>query len=166
MAKAPPCPERSMKTPLPQRSSSSSRNEENQWISVEDGRKRRVAFEEMAKRMLGYFEDSGDLKVGISELKEQLETPEEEGRSIMQIAKQARNEKGQKIFDIFRQGEEEECIASLARWNTQLKSLAELERRCQGMMQEVKLLSERQEVLKGHGGRQDQVAEQSDRKVL
>ena len=41
------------------------------------------------------------------------------------------------------------CIASLARWNTQLKSLAELERRCQGMMQEVKLLSERQEVLKG-----------------
>ena len=41
------------------------------------------------------------------------------------------------------------CFASLARWNTQLKSLAELERRCQGITQEVKLLSERQEVLKG-----------------
>ena len=69
--------------------------------------------------------------------------------SIMQIAQQARNEKGQKIYEIFRQGEEEVCIASLARWSTQLKSLAELQRRCQDMMQEVKLLSERQEVLKG-----------------
>ena len=28
-------------------------------------RKRRVAFEEMAKRMLGYLEDSEDLQVGI-----------------------------------------------------------------------------------------------------
>ena len=47
-----------------------------------------------------------------------------------------------------RQGEEDVCIASLARWNTQLKSRAELERRCQGMMQEVKLLSERQDVFR------------------
>ena len=60
--------------------------------------------------MLGHLGDSEDLKVGISELTEQLETPEEEGRSIMQIAKQARNEKGQNIFEIFRQGEEEVCI--------------------------------------------------------
>ena len=36
------------------------------------------------------------------------------------------------------------CIASFARWNTHLQGLAELERRCQGM-----LSSERQEVLKG-----------------
>ena len=86
-----------MKTLLPQRSSSSIREEESQWISVEDRRRRRVAFEEMAKRMLGYPEDSEDLKVGISELKGQMATPEEEGFSIMQIAQQARNEKGQKI---------------------------------------------------------------------
>ena len=66
--------------------------------------------------MLGYLEDSEDLKVDISELKEQLETPEEEGRSIMQT-KQVRDEKGQKM-----------CIASSARWNTQLKSPVELER--------------------------------------
>ena len=52
----------------------------------------------------------------------------------MQIAKQARNEKCLKLFEIFRQGEEEVCIATLARWNVQLKSLAELEKRCQGMM--------------------------------
>ena len=97
MAKAPPCPERPMKTPLPQQSSSSIREEESQCISVEDRRRRRVAFEEMAKRMLGYPEDSEDLKVGISELKEQMETPEEAGFSIMQIAQQARNEKGHNI---------------------------------------------------------------------
>ena len=38
-------------------------------------------------------------------------------------------------------------IASLARWDTQLKGLVELERRCQELMQEVELSSERQEVL-------------------
>ena len=41
------------------------------------------------------------------------------------------------------------CTASLARWGTQLKGLVELERRCQDVTQEVKLLSERQEVLAG-----------------
>ena len=41
------------------------------------------------------------------------------------------------------------CIASWARWYVQLKGLAELEKRCQNMMQEVKSSSERQEVLKG-----------------
>ena len=142
MAKVPPCSGRSMKTPLPQQSSSSVREEESQWISVEDR-------DEMATTMLGYLEDSEDLKVDIHELNAQLKTLEEEGRSIVQIAKKARNEKGQKIFDTFRQGKEEVCTASFARWNTLLKSPAELERRCRGMTQEVKLLSERQEVLKG-----------------
>ena len=40
-------------------------------------------------------------------------------------------------------------FASLARWDAQLKGLVELERRCQGLMQEVQLPSERQEVLVG-----------------
>ena len=35
MAKAPPCPERRMRTPLPQQSSSSTREEGSQWISQE-----------------------------------------------------------------------------------------------------------------------------------
>ena len=87
---------------------------------VEGRRRRRVAFEDAAKSMLRYPEDSEDLKVGIRELKEQLATPEE-GLSIMQIAQQARNEKGQEIFENFRQGEEEVRIASLAdgtsNWN-------------------------------------------------
>ena len=37
-----------IKTPLPQQSSPSSRDEEAQWISVEDRRRRRVAFEKAA----------------------------------------------------------------------------------------------------------------------
>ena len=79
--------------------------------------------------MLRYREDSEDLKVGHSELEEQLETPEEAGFSIEQIAKQARSERGQKLFDNFRRGENEVYIASLARWDTQLKGLVELESR-------------------------------------
>ena len=69
---SPPCAERTLKTPLPQQSSPSSRNEGNQWVSDEDRRRRRVAFEETAKRMLTYLEDSEDLKVGVTELHEQL----------------------------------------------------------------------------------------------
>ena len=67
----------------------------------------------------------------------------------MQIAQQARNEKGQKIFEHFRQGEEEVCIASWPRWNAQLQGLAELEKRCYNMRQEVNLLSESQEICSG-----------------
>ena len=48
MAKALPCPERTLKTPLPHQSSPSSRDEESQWVAVEDGRRRRVGFEETA----------------------------------------------------------------------------------------------------------------------
>ena len=78
--------------------------------------------------MLAYLEDSEDLKVGVTELQEQLGTSEEAGVSIKQIAQQAMNENGQKLFEIFRQGEEEVFIASRARGNAQLKSLAELEK--------------------------------------
>ena len=97
--------------------------------------------------MMKYLEDSEDLKVSLGALKDKLESPEETGIAIMQIAKQARKEGGQKIFQIFRQEENDVCIASLARWDRQLKGL--VERRCQELMQEVELLSERQEVLAG-----------------
>ena len=56
-------------------------------------------------------------------------------------------------------------MASLARSDTQLKGLAELERLCQDLMQEVKLLSERQEVLVGNGGEQEGHAERSTQEV-
>ena len=98
--------------------------------------------------MLKHLEDSEDLIVGIGELQEQLEISEEAGVSITQVAQQAMKENGQHIFEIFRHGEEEACIASLARWNAELKGLVELERRCRNTMQEVKVLSETQDKLK------------------
>ena len=70
-------------------------------------------------------------------------------RDLNQIAKQARNERGQKLFQFFRQEENVVHIASRARWDPQLKGLVELERRCQELMREVEPLSERQEVLAG-----------------
>ena len=77
MTKAPPCPERTLKTPLPQQRSSSSRDEESQWVAVEDRRSRRVAFEETAKAVLRYPEDSEELKVSVTEVQEQLGILEE-----------------------------------------------------------------------------------------
>ena len=53
------------------------------------------------------------------------------------------------IFGIFKQGEEDVRIASRARWDAQLKGLVEVNKRCQNEMQEMKLLSGRQEILKG-----------------
>ena len=121
----------------------------SQGLEEEDKRKWRTAYENAAREMLKYLEDNEDVKVDLGELKEQLETPEEAGISIMQIAKQTRNERCPKLFQIFRQGENEVYIVSVARWGTQLKGLVELERRCQELMQEMKLLRERQEDLAG-----------------
>ena len=112
---------------------------ESQGLEENDKRKWCAVYEDAAKKMLKYLEDSEDLKVGLGELKEQLEPPEEAGISIVQIAKSSSS----------RQEENEVYIASLARWETQLKGLVELERRCRELMQEVELLIERQEVLAG-----------------
>ena len=76
-----------------------------------------------------------------------METPEEASFSIMQVAKEARNESGQKLFQIFRQRENGVYIASLSKWDTKLGGSVELEKRYQDLMEEVKLLCERQEVL-------------------
>ena len=65
----------------------------------EDRRKWFAAYEDAeTKRMLKYLEDSEDLRVSLRELKEQLESPEEAGISFMQIAQQARNERGKKVL--------------------------------------------------------------------
>ena len=64
LANDPLCPERTLKTPLPQQRSCSSRDEDDQWIAWEDRRRRRVAIEEAAKRMLRYLEDSEDFESG------------------------------------------------------------------------------------------------------
>ena len=121
---------------------------ESQGVEEEDKRTWCTACESAARKMLKHLEDNEHVKVGLSELKEQLEMPEEAGTSFMQIA----NRQGMreaKLFQIFMQEENEVHIASLARWGTQLKGSVELERRCQDLMQEVNLLGERQEVLAG-----------------
>ena len=51
--------------------------------------------------MLRHLEDIEDLKVGVTELQEQPEISEESGVSIRQVAQQAMNENGQKMFEIF-----------------------------------------------------------------
>ena len=78
-------------------------DEESQCISVEDRRRRRVAFEKTAKRMLRDSEDSDDVKVGVTELQEQLEISEEAGTPSGKLPSRQ--------------------FASLARWNAQLKCL-------------------------------------------
>ena len=80
---------------------------------MEDRRRRRVAFEDAAKRMLRYLEDSEHVKVNISELKRQLGTPEEEGfspsRQGMRKAKSSSKLSGRERMRMY--------IASLARWS-------------------------------------------------
>ena len=61
-------------------------------------------------------------------MKQQLEIWEGAGVTKRANSQQAMNETGQKIFENFRQGEEEVCIASLARWKAQLRRLSELEK--------------------------------------
>ena len=103
------CPEETLKTPLPQQSSLSSRKEEGQWVLVGDRRRRRVAFEETARGFPRYLEDSEYLKASLN------------CNSL---------ENGQKIFfQILRQGKEDVCIASWARWNAQLNGLVELDKK-------------------------------------
>ena len=79
------------------------------------------ACEWIAKKMFKYLENSEVTKVSTRELKEQ---------NIVRIARQARNEKSKKLFQIFRQGANEVLIASMARYGELLKGLVVLERYC------------------------------------
>ena len=127
-AKAPPCPDRTLQTPLPQQNSSSTREEEDHWVLMEDRRRRIVAFENLAKEMLRYLDNSDDVKVGISELQERVEVPLQFGTSIQQVAQQARSESGQKIFEVFWQEEE----LRMVRWTD--------------VNREIQMLNKRQEI--------------------
>ena len=113
-AKAPQCPRSTLQTPLPQQSSSSVREEEDLWEVMEERRWRRIAFENLAKGMLRYFDNSNDVKVGITVLQGRVEVQLRLGIHIQQVAQQAMNEDGQKIFEVFWQEGEELCIAVVA----------------------------------------------------
>ena len=96
-AKAPPCSNSTLQTPLPQQGSSSAGEEEDHLELREERRKRRIAFESLAKGMLRYLDNGDGVKVGITELQERLEVPAQIGISIQQVAQQAMNENG-RIF--------------------------------------------------------------------
>ena len=96
-AKAPPCPCSTLQTPLPQKSSSA-REEEHLWELREERRRRRIAFENLAKSMQRYLDNCHEVKVGITELQERVEVHEQIRISTQQVARQAMNEDGKKIF--------------------------------------------------------------------
>ena len=99
----------------------------------------------LAKGVLRYLDNSNDVKVSITELKERVEVHLQFRISIQQVAQQAMNENGQKIFEICWQEFEELCIASWVRWEAQRKGLVDLERRCQDISRETQMLNTRQE---------------------
>ena len=83
------CPRSTLQTPLPQQSSSSVREEEDLWEVMEERRWRRIAFENLAKGMLRYFDNSNDVKVGITVLQGRVEVQLRLGIHIQQVAQQA-----------------------------------------------------------------------------
>ena len=134
---------------------------QGQWVAEQERSQRSVkkdydtgdlcwteACEGIAKRMPKYLEDSEITKVSTGELEEQVMSPNERRSSVVRIARQARNEKKEKLLQIFRQREGEVLIATKTRWDVQLKGLVELERRCQSFRSDVEYLCERQEVLR------------------
>ena len=65
---------------------------------VEERRRRRIAFENLAKGMLRYLDNCKEVKVGITILQERVEVPLQFGISIQQVAQQTMNEDGQIYF--------------------------------------------------------------------
>ena len=80
-----PCPERTLKTPLPQQSPSSAREEEGRWVLMEDRRR--------------YLDNSEAVKVGITELQQRLEVPE---KSVLLFGKCLKTGDGRKWPRYFR----------------------------------------------------------------
>ena len=137
---------------------------------MEDRRRRTIAFENLAKEMLRYIDNRDDVKVGITKLQERLEVPVQIGISIQQVAQQAMNENGQKIFEGFWQEEGELFVASWARWEAQRKVLVDLERRCEDTSREIQMLNKRQEIFQSAiGGKlrvQDRASERLQDQIV
>ena len=137
---------------------------------MEERRRRRTAFENLAKGVLRYLDTCNEVKVGITELQERVEVPAQSGISIQQVAQQAMNEDGQKIFEVFWQEEGELCIASWAKWEAQRKGLVDLQRRCQDKSREIQMLNKRQEIfqnaIEGKLRVQDRASERMQDRII
>ena len=66
---------------------------------MEDRRRQSVVFENVAKDMLRYLENSEELKVGITEFQVHLEVLVQIGITLQQVAQQPRTKRNQKVFD-------------------------------------------------------------------
>ena len=78
-------PRQKLRRALPQQNSPSAGEEEDHWEVMEERRRRRVFFENLAKGMLRYLDNCNDVKVGITELRERVEVPLQFGISIQQV---------------------------------------------------------------------------------
>ena len=78
------------------------------------------ACEGIAKRWFKNWGDSEITKVSTRELEEQVLSPNEPRINVVRIARPARNEKKEQLFQIFRHRDGEVLIASKARWDVQL----------------------------------------------
>ena len=63
-----------------------------------DRRRRNVTFVNMAKDTLRYQETCEEVKVGITELQEQLEVPVQIGTTLQQVAQQAKKQLIKRFF--------------------------------------------------------------------
>ena len=109
---------------------------------MEERRRRRIAFENLAKSMLRYLDNCNEVKVGITELQERVVVPAQIGISIRQVARQAMNDDGQRFFEVFWQ-DGKLIVAGWARWEAQRKGSVDLERRCQDISREIQMLNTR-----------------------
>ena len=80
---------------------------------MEDRRRQSVAFENVAKEMLRYLVNSEELKVGITELQEQLEVLVQIGTTLPQVSHQTRNEWDPKDFENFWQAGQVERLGGV-----------------------------------------------------
>ena len=105
-------------------------------------------YQAVARRMLSYLDNSEALKVDTKELEDHVLAPCEPRVDIDHIARQARGEQRQRLFQIFsRQGAKGILVASVARWEEHLRMLTVLERKCLDLSEAIEQLSEKQELL-------------------
>ena len=137
---------------------------------IEERRRRRIAFENLAKGMLRYLDNCNEVKVGITVLQSRVEVPLQVCIFIQKVAHQAMNEDGQKIIEVFWQEGEEICVASWARWEAQRKGWVDLDRRCQDLGREMQLLNKRQEIfqdaIEGKLSVQDRASERMQDQIV
>ena len=105
MAKAPPCPERRMRMPLPQQSSSSTMEEESPWSARE-----RTAM----ARMEQYVNNSECIHLDIDEVEECSMGPEYADVDVKKNLRRASRE-GINMFEVFKVKEEGEYLVASKR---------------------------------------------------